>query len=309
MRHLALSFFVLLLAGCASDHEREAGGPQVETGSPKLNGCLAKLQVASCNVGGLPASDATHPVKARASLKVSGKDASSDPHHAKVSVFDPASGDLKEADGDGNLLVPVGGAIVAVAGGGAATVWWLHDKAKGGGDLDIASEGSTPVSVATKKPANPDLVKVTAKTKNGTVDCTPIAATGDTICAEAPLTPADAGPVTITATEGGEVIGTTEVLAVSNTIQFVPEMIQPGQTGQLVGQFQPAGLQVVVNISLTGGIDTAPQTVVPGIITGGPGNFTITFKGRSDQLSGVPLLTVTGTSNPIQASADVREDK
>jgi hypothetical protein len=63
-----------------------------------------------------------------------------------------------------------------------------------------------------------------------------------------------------------------------------------------------------LTVYLSGGINTAPQLLVPGQIQGGPGNYTIRFQGTSDQLS-VPLLSVTGTDQPIQASADFQEVK
>jgi hypothetical protein len=238
---------------------------------------------------------------------VASMDGSSDPHHAKIKVFDPAAGELQDPDADGNLLVPVGGALVALVGGGCASVWFVHDKLKGGKEVDISGNGDTPVSVPTNRPTDPSKVTVTAKTPRGDVECTPVASTDETVCALAPLTPEDAGQVTLTAKEGDEVVGTDVVTAVSNSIQFVPETIQSGQTGQLVGQFSPAGRKITVTITLLGA-QTAPVLLMPGKIQGGPGNHTITFTGMSDQLS-TALLTVQGTSEPIQASADVQEVK
>jgi hypothetical protein len=305
MRKLLLSFCVCVLASCSATGEK--GGPAPLTGDAKLNRCFAEMKVTTCSVGGLPASKATASVKARASTKVAASDDSADPHHAKIKVFDPAAGELKDPDPDGNLLVPAGGALVALLGSGGAAVWFVHDKLKGGNEVDIAGEGGTPVSVSTNRPADASKVKVTAKTPRGTVDCTPVASTDEAVCALAPLLPEDAGQVTLTATEGNEVLGTGVVTAVSNSIQFVPETIQSGQTGQLVGQFSPAGRNVRVTITLTGA-QTSPVLLLPGMIAGGPGNYTITFTGLSNQLS-TALFTVQGTDQPIQAAADVQEVK
>lgn len=305
MRHAAFSFCLCILAGCSSSGGN--GGAAPLTGDPKLNRCFAELKVTTCTVGGLPTSKPGAPVKARASTKVAPRDGSTDPHHAKIKVFDPASGDLQDADADGNLLVPAGGALVAIAGSGGAAVWFLHERNKGGNEVDIAGSGDTPVSVPTNGPTDPSTVNVTMETPRGKFDCTPVASTGEAVCALAPLTVADAGTVTFTATQGGQVVGRTEVLAVSNAIWFVPETIQSGQTGQLMGQFDPAGRNLNVVITLQGA-QSAPVCLVPGKVAGGPGNYTITFTGMSQNLS-VPLLTVQGTDQPIQAAADVQEVK
>ena len=305
MRLVSLSFCLCILAGCSSTNGKDA--PATLTGDPKLNRCFAEMKVTTCTVGGLPSTKAGVSVKARASTKVAAKDDPADSHHAKIKVYDPAAADLKDPDPDGNLLVPAGGAIVALVGGGCASVWFVHDKLKGGNEVDIAGGGDTPVSVSTNRPTDPSKVKVTAKTPRGSLDCTPVASTDEAVCALAPLTPEDAGQVTLTATEGNEVVGTETVTAVSNSIQFVPETIQSGQTGQLVGQFSPAGRNVVVVITLVGA-QTSPVLLLPGKVEGGPGNYTITFTGMSQQLS-TALFTVQGTDQPIQAAADVQAAK
>ena len=305
MRQLALSFCLCAVLGCSAAGDK--GAPAPLTGDSKLNRCFAELKVTTCTVGGLPSSKATASVKARASTRVAAKDGSTDPHHAKIKVYDPAAAELKDPDADGNLLVPAGGALVALLGSGGAAVWFLHDKLKGGNEIDIPAGGDTPISVSTSRPTDPSQVKVTAKTPRGEFDCTPVASTGEAVCALAPLTPEDAGKVTITATEAGEIVGKEDRTAVFNSIQFVPETIKSGQTGQLVGQFSPAGRNVEVIITLLGA-QTQPSLLLPGKIQGGPGNYTITFTGLSHQLS-APLLTVQGTDQPIQAAAEVKEVK
>ncbi|MEK7470100.1 MAG: hypothetical protein AAB074_22250 [Planctomycetota bacterium] len=305
MRLVVLSFCLCMVTGCASTDD--GAGPARLTGDQKLNRCFAEMKVTTCTVGGLPSSKAGASVQARASTKVAAKDGSADPHHAKIKVFDPAADGLKDPDAAGNLLVPAGGALVALLGSGGAAVWFLHDTSKGGGDVEIAGGGDTPVSVPTQRPTDPSNVRITANTPRGTFDCTPIASTGEAVCALAPLTPEDAGRVTLTATEGDQVVGTEVISAVYNSIQFVPESIQPGQTGQLVGQFSPAGRNIRVVITLQGA-QTTPVLLVPGKVAGGPGNYTITLTGLSHTLS-VPILTVQGVDQPIQAAADVQEVK
>lgn len=309
MRGLVLLVCLVVAAGCSSsgDRGRKDSVPVLTREAP-LNRKFAELGVTHCTVAGLPSSNPGAPVKARASLKVASKEASSDPHRARIKVYDPATAELKDPDADGNLLVPVGGALLALTGAGGAAVWFVHDKNKGGHEVDIAGDGDTPVSVSTTRPTDPSRTNVSARTPRGTLDCTPIASTDEAVCALAPLTPGDAGKVDLTATEDGQPVGKDEVTAVSTSIWWVPEVVKPGETGQLVAQFLPAGRNITVQFNLTGGIQQQPVLLLPGQIQGGPGNYTITFQGNSTNLS-VPLMTVVGTDQPIEASVEAEEVK
>ena len=96
MKRLVLPVCLAVLAGCSSGSDKESAAPL--TADANLNRCLARMQVTSCAVGGLPSSKAG-PVKARAATQVTTKDSSGDPHRCHVSVYDPEAGTLKEADG------------------------------------------------------------------------------------------------------------------------------------------------------------------------------------------------------------------
>ena len=147
-------------------------------------------------------------------------------------------------------------------------------------------------------------VKITAKTPRRELDCTTVASTGEAVCALASLAPEDAGKVTFTATEGGEVVGKEEVMAVFSSIRFEPETIKSGETGQLFGQFMPAGLNVVLTVTVQGA-QTQPVSFLPCKIEGGPGKYTFTFTDLTENLSTL-LLTAQGADQMIQASADVQ---
>jgi hypothetical protein len=305
MRGFLCAAALAALAGCTTSGG--SGGEDVKplTGDRKLDRCLAKLQVVQCEVGTLPTSTPAAPGKAKAALAVGSKEGgSADPHRARVEVFDPGAAALKPPDEEGNLDLAAGGAVVLVGAAGTACVWFLEERRSGGGeDIPIAEEGGTPVSVPTDSAADPNEVTVTAETTQGPVDCTPVAATGEAVAALAPLTAAHAGPVTLTATQGGRVIGQANFTAVTNTIQFVPAVIKSGQTGQLVGRFLPAGRPVAIRIAIDS--ETAPTLVADGQLSGSAGAWVITFRGDSARFTDVPLLTVVGTDKPIQASADV----
>ncbi|MCC6741562.1 MAG: hypothetical protein IT452_21165, partial [Planctomycetia bacterium] len=243
-----------------------------------------------------------------ASTKVASKDPA-DPHRARIKVYDPQAAELKDPDADGNVLVPVGGALLALAAGGGAASWYVHDRDKGGHEVDIAPEGDTPVSVRTNRPTDPDRTNVSAKTPRGTVDCTPVATTDEAVLALAPLKPEDAGQVTFTATESGAPVGEETATAVSTSIWFVPEVVKSGETGSLFAEFLPGGRELLVTITLQGGIQTQPALLVPGQLQGGRGHYTVTLKGNSTNLSNTALLTVVGTDQPIQAAVQAEEAK
>lgn len=307
MRVLAVSFCLVIVAGCSSAGKGGGSAPPL-TGDSNLNRRLAELRVTTCTVGGLPSSKAGGPVRARASTKVASKDPA-DPHRARIKVYDPQAAELKDPDADGNLLIPAGGALVALTAAGGAAIWYVHDRNAGGREVDIAPGGDTPVSVRTNRPTDPDTTNVSAKTPRGTLDCTPVASTDEAVLALAPLTPEDAGPVTFSATQGDTPVGEESATAVSTSVWFVPEVVKAGETGSLFAQFLPAGRNLVVTITLQGGIQAQPALLVPGQLQGTPGNYTVSLKGNSTDLSNVPLLTVVGTDEPIQAAVQAEEAK
>lgn len=307
MRSLVLLVCLVAVAGCSSSGDRgrkEAAVPALTRETP-LNRRLAELGVTHCEVAGLPSSNPRAPVKARATLNVASADGKTDAHRARIKVYDPATEELRDPDSDGSALIPVGGALLSVAAlGGTAAVWFVHDKAKKGHEIDIAPEGDTPVAVSTNRPTDPSKAGMTAKTPRGTVDCTPVATTDEAVCALAPLTPEDAGKAELTATEDGKPVGAEEVTALSTSLWWVPEVVKPGTTGQLMVQILPKDLNVRAVITLAGGIQEAPIVQMPGKIEGVPGNFVITFVGNTTNLSG-PVLTAVGADQPTEAALTV----
>lgn len=307
MRVLSASLCLVFLAGCSSAGKGGGEAPPL-TGDSTLNRRLAELRVTSCTVGGLPSSKAGGPVRARASTRVASKDPA-DPHRARIRVYDPQAAELKDPDSDGNLLIPAGGALVALTAAGGAAIWFVHDRDKGGREVDIAPGGDTPVSVRTSRPTDPDRTSVSAKTPRGSLDCTPVASTEEAVLALAPLTPEDAGQVTFSASEGGTPVGEESATAVSTSIWFVPEVVKSGETGSLFAEFLPGGRNLVVTITLQGGIQAQPVLLFPGQIQGSAGQFIVILKGNGTQLSHTALFTVVGTDQPIQAAVQAEEVK
>ncbi|NUN48177.1 MAG: hypothetical protein HUU15_05020 [Candidatus Brocadiae bacterium] len=299
-----------VLAGCAPGGD--AGGSAAPlTADPKLNSCLARLSVTRCNLASVPAPDAG-PVKARAALGVRGKDSGTGAGGSRavnLRAYDPATGTATGPDADGNLLVPIGGTLIALGGAGGAALWYFDhkkDSGGGGGEIDIVPGEDVPVSLRSNRPPDPDRVEVTATTPDRTVDCTPVAVTDSLILATAPLTEADAGPIRLTGRERGEVIAEEMGDAVLSQIRWTPELVEQGQIGTLSGTFLPAGRNIRVVLSLN--CESTVQPLKPCQITGSPGAWTVTFEGNAGQLSQGGLLAAQATSpEGIEAGAQVEE--
>ncbi|MBI2922038.1 MAG: hypothetical protein HYY18_13210 [Planctomycetes bacterium] len=306
MRNLLWPLGLLCAAGCSSGGDPTE--PKALTGDRKLNRCLATLGVTTCQVGTLPATNPGAATKVRASLGVTKASEGAEPgdkHRVQVGVYDPEAGAIADPDEDGNALLAAGGAIVALTGAGGAVAWYLEDRKDRSNEIDIGGEEGTPVSVATKRGADPNATQVTVKTAKGDVPATVVAATAEGVVAIARLTKEHAGEVRTVATEGGEVIGEEKQWAVLNRIWFLPELIQSGGLGNLMGEFLPSERNVAITITLN--CQQAPTLIANGQVTGQPGSWTVVFQGVAGTLSGIPLLSVVGTDQPVQASADVQE--
>lgn len=306
MRNLLWPLGLLCLAGCSSSGD--SAEPKPLTADRKLNRCLATLGVTTCQVGMVPATNPNAPTKVRASLAVTKKSEDAQPadgHRVQVGVYDPRAGAIGEPDKDGNSVLAIGGALVALTGVGGAVAFYLEDRKDRSHEIDIGGEGGTPVSVATKRGADPNATQVTVKTPKGDVAATVVAATDEGVMAIAPLTKEHAGSVTVVATEGGEVIGEEKQTAVSNSIWWIPKTIPSGGQGSLFGDFQPADRKVTITITVTNCQQVT--MIVNGQVTGQPGAFTVVLTGLAGTFNDVPLFTAVATDQDIQASADVQE--
>ena len=131
MRNLLWPLGLLCLAGCSSGGDSTE--PKPLTGDRKLNRCLATLGVTTCQVGTIPATNPGVPTKVRASLAVTKKSEGAEPadkHRVQVGVYDPEAGKIGEPDGDGNSVLAVGGALIALTAP-AAAAWYVEDRRTG----------------------------------------------------------------------------------------------------------------------------------------------------------------------------------
>jgi len=295
-----------LLAGCSSDADR-SGDAAPLTGDAKFDRCLARLQVVHVASGELPATNPGAPVKARATLAVkSGKTPpdKGDPHTAHIGVYEPAGGTFEEAGDDGGIIVAAGGTVLALLAGGGAVAWKLTDVKRRSGQVDIDPTGETPISIPTRRPANEGPIGLTVKTPQRTLEGTALVATDEAVAGTAGLVAGDAGPVTVTATQDGQVIGEETFQAVVQQIRWNPEETFEGTSSTLLLDVRPGGRLAVITIQLDA--ENVPNLLLPGAtLTGGPGNWTITIQGSTDGLADVPACTVVAGKTHTQAALQV----